>query len=57
MDEIKLGQLDELTLSINLDLNLLNSALKDDTGELEICSISHFVEKIYNDSDKIRNLF
>jgi len=57
MDELKIEQLDDLTLSLNLDLNLLNSALKDDYGDLEICAISNFVEKIYNDSNSIRELF
>jgi hypothetical protein len=57
MDESKLNKLDDLTLNINLDLSVLNSALKDDNGDLQLCALSNFVEKIYNDSNNIRNLF
>ena len=57
MDEAKFNELDELTLNINLNLCVLNSALKEDYGDLEICAVSNFVEKIYNDSNSIRKLF
>jgi len=57
MEELKIEKLDDLTLNLNMDLNILNSALKDDTGDLEICSISKFVERIYGDSSSIRELF
>jgi len=57
MDDEKLEKLDDLTLSINLDLNILNSALKDDYGNLEMCLVSQFVERIYQNSDEVRKLF
>lgn len=56
MDDKKIDMLEELTLNLHLDLNVLNSALKTD-DDLEICALSHFVERIYNDSSSIRNLF
>ncbi len=56
MDETTLDKLEDLTLDLNMDLNVLNSALKDDC-DLQICSISNFVERIYDISKDIRNLF
>ena len=56
MDKKQLSELDNLTLEINFALAILNSAVKD-TDNLEIYVINDFVEKIYHDSEKIRDIF
>lgn len=55
MNTNQLTRLDDLTLTLNFDLAILNSAIKDD--DLEICALGSFVEKIYKDSEKIRRIF
>jgi hypothetical protein len=57
MDEEKTRKLDELTLSIDMDLNILHNALKYNDKALEMSSVSYFVENIYKKSCEIRNLF
>lgn len=53
-DQIK--RLDDLTICINFDLAILNSALKD-SENLEVCVLEDFVERIYVQSKKIRDIF
>lgn len=56
MNENQTQSLDDLTLAINFDLAILNSAVKD--GEnLEICMLEDFVEKIYQTSKEVREIF
>lgn len=56
MNTNQLQSLDNLTLSLNFNLAILNSAVKD--GEnLETCMLESFVEKIYMTSNEIRNIF
>lgn len=56
MDINQIDRLDNLTLGLSFDLAILNSAIKGgDT--LEVCALEDFVEKIYHDSEKIRNIF
>lgn len=57
MDANELKKLDDLTLELDMDLNILNSALKSDDEDLEICSLNNFVERIYQKSNEIRNVF
>ena len=57
MNDEKLETLNELTLKISLDLNILHNALKYDDNELETCAVSYFVEKIYHTANEVRNLF
>ena len=57
MNDEKLETLDELTLNISLDLNILHNALKYSDNELDTCAISYFVEKIYHTANEVRNLF
>lgn len=57
MDDEKLRELDELTLSIDMELNILYIALKYFDKELDITAVNYFVENIYKKSCKIRNLF
>jgi hypothetical protein len=58
MDEEKIKTLDELTLYLNMDLNILHNALKYvDTEELDIAAVSYFVENIYKNSCEIRKVF
>lgn len=56
MNKEQIIRLDNLTLGLNFDLAILNSAIKD-TDNLEVCALNSFVEKIYQDSEKIRNIF
>lgn len=56
MAKEQLEQLDILTLSLNFNLAILNSAVKD-SENLEICMLESFVEKIYMTSNEIRNIF
>lgn len=56
MNENQIDRLDSLTLDLNYDLAILRSAVKDSI-DLEVCSLEHFVEKIYKDSEEIRNIF
>lgn len=56
MNEEQLQRLDRLTLCLNFDLTILNSALKGNDN-LEIFILEDFVEKIYQNSEKIRRIF
>lgn len=56
MNENQIDRLDVLTLELNNDLAVLRSAVKDNL-DLEVCSLEHFVERIYKDSEEIRNIF
>ncbi len=47
----------ELAIDINFDLEILNSAVKDTDGDLEICVLGHFVEKIYKNSNELTDMF
>ncbi len=56
MKEEQLYELDVLTLDLNFDLAILNCAIK--YGEnLEVLELNNFVERIYENSEKIRNIF
>ena len=57
MAENSINKLDDLTLYINMDLNILYNALKYTDDDLDIAAISHCSEKIYKQSCEIRNLF
>lgn len=57
MSNSEIQKLDELTLDLNFDLCILNSAIKGDDGDLEPCILTGFVEKIYKTSNEIRNIF
>lgn len=52
----QITKLDNLTLELNFDLAILNSAIKD-FDNLEVCVLNRFIEKIYQDSEQIRNIF
>lgn len=56
MNKEQINRLDELTLYMNFDLTILNSALKDENN-LEVCALGHFVEQIHQKSEEIRNIF
>lgn len=56
MNEEQLQRLDRLILCLNFDLTILNSALKGNDN-LEIFILEDFVEKIYQNSEKIRRIF
>lgn len=57
MSNTEIQKLDNLILDLNFDLCILNSALKDDDGDLELCILSRFVERIYKTSNEIRDIF
>lgn len=57
MEKEILNKLEELTHYINLDLNILYNALKYTDEDLDIAAISNFSERIYKQSNEIRNLF
>jgi len=54
MKNEQIEKLDELTLDINFNLAILNSAVKD-YDNLEICMLENFIETIYKTSKEIRN--
>jgi hypothetical protein len=56
MNKEQITRLDDLTLKLNFDLAILNSAVKD-SENLEVCVLNPFVEKIYQDSEEIRTIF
>jgi len=57
MNQELIQRIDELTLDLNMDLSILNSAVRNFDGDLEVCSLVNFVEKIYKLSDEIREIF
>ena len=57
MNEEQLDKIDELSLEISLELNILHNALKYTDEELEIAAVSHFVENIYKKSTELRSIF
>ncbi len=57
MDNKQIQKLDELSLDLNFDLSVLNSAIKNFDNELEICHLVNIIEGIYELSKEIRNIF
>jgi len=57
MNQELLQKIDDLTLDLNMDLSVLNSAVKNYDNDLEVCSLVNFVEIIYKLSDEIREIF
>lgn len=57
MNQQEWDNLDNLTLSLNTYLSILNSAIKYDDGDLEISTLIDFVEKIYQTSKDVRHVF
>lgn len=57
MNKEQLDKIDELTLYMNMELNILHNALKYTDEELELVAVSHFVENIYKKSNELRNIF
>lgn len=57
MNEEQLDKIDELTLDLDMELNILHNALKYTDDELDIAALSHFVENIYKKSTEIRRIF
>lgn len=49
-------KLDNLTLYLNFDLAILSSAVKDGDN-LDVYVLENFIQKIYDDSKEIRNIF
>lgn len=57
MNANQLEKIDDLTFELHMDLNILNCALKNNDDDLEICSLNSFVEKLYQKSKEIRDIF
>jgi len=57
MNQESIQKIDDLTLDLNMDLSILNSAVKNFDNDLEVCSLVNFIEKIYKLSDEIREIF
>lgn len=57
MNNQEIQKLDELTLDLNMDLAILNSAVGSFDDNLQICDLINFVKKIYKNSEEIRNIF
>lgn len=49
-------KLDDLTLDLNMDLCVLNSAVNN-CDNLEVCCLTNFVERLYKTSEDIRDIF
>ena len=56
MNNKELNKLDDLTLMLNFDLSILNSAIRGNEN-LEICCLESFVERLYQTSEEVRNIF
>ena len=56
MNISQIQRLDNLTLEIESNLAILNSAVKANDG-LEVCELEDFVSQIYQNSQKIRKIF
>lgn len=57
MNNEQINRLDDLTFNINCDLAILNSAVNNADKDLEVYLLGNFVDKIYEKSQKIRNIF
>ncbi len=57
MDRQKLKKLGALTFDLNMDLSILNSAVKNIDDDLEVCSLVNFIERIYKTSNDIMDIF
>jgi hypothetical protein len=58
MDEKQLEKIEELTMEVHMNLEILNHALKQmEMDGIDVCAVSSFVEIIYKKSDKIINNF
>jgi hypothetical protein len=57
MNKEQLQKIDWLTLDLNMDLSVLNSAVMSFNDDLQICDLINFVERIYKTSDEIREIF
>ena len=57
MNKEQLQRIDDLTLDLNMDLNVLNSAVINCNNKLEVCDLFNFVERLSNISNEIREIF
>lgn len=58
MTDEELFKIESLAININTDLCILKNAMKNnDDNNLEIGDLIHFVERIYNKTDEILNIF
>lgn len=58
MTDEELSKIEYLTIDINTDLCILKNAMKNnDHNNLEIGDLISFVERIYNITDEIINIF
>lgn len=57
MNQKELNRLDCLTLDLNMNLNVLYSAIMCFNDELEVCDLINIVKNLYGTSVKVRELF
>ena len=57
MNEEEFMKIEELTLYMYMDLNILHHALKYNDNEIDTGAINHSVEKLYKISTEIRDFF
>lgn len=58
MNEEEMRKIEIMTFEINMELEILNNALKYMEMEgINVCSISNFVEKLYIKSNEIIRIF
>ena len=56
MNKEQIFEIDDLTLKLNFDLAILNSAISNG-DDLEVCVFENFVESLYQKSEDIRRIF
>ena len=57
MNQEQIQKIDNMTLDLNMDLSILNSAVGNAEDDLEVCALVNFVGKIYKLSSEIRDVF
>ncbi len=53
----QLQKIDDLNLDLNMDLNVLNCAINSLDENLEASDLINIVERLYETSSEIRNIF
>ncbi len=57
MNKEQLQKLDNLTLDLNMDLEVLNNAVRNSDDDLTVCSLINFMGEVYKISNEIRDIF
>lgn len=57
MNQQELQKLDDLTLDLNMNLSILNSAVKNFDNDFEVYDLINIMELIYKNSLEMREIF